>query len=282
MTYKDDSNTPPTDPQGQSSPQSPMRPPTPLEGALPDGSKGEAEDTKQKADELAREFRVAEKWVIGTNVALAIIGIFALCIYNGQLKKMGKQLEAMQTANGLTQQTVCLTWQQARIQRIQASPIVGVKTIDLVALDLTERGHFIAPRIVLGNTGGGPALNVTHKIALGIFDSQELKPDDLPKPTDWGLTPARSTGVIMQSDTAPIIQARFDLMVLGLPKVRSLQDGHHWLYIHEWIQYSDRFSITRITHACSRVDRDGLHVCNIGDYIEDNETPPPQACTTTK
>ena len=38
--------------------------------------------------ELAREFGLAEKWVIGTNIVLAVIGIFALCIYHGQLNVM--------------------------------------------------------------------------------------------------------------------------------------------------------------------------------------------------
>jgi hypothetical protein len=92
MTNEKDSNNPPADSQAQSPPQPPMIPPTPLQGALPNNREGKANDEENRTNELAREFRIAEKWVIGTNIVLAIIGIFALCIYNGQLKVMRGQL----------------------------------------------------------------------------------------------------------------------------------------------------------------------------------------------
>src|SRR5579864_3352876 len=92
MTNENDSDTPISDSPSQSPPQAPVIPPAPLQGTLPDDGKRKADDTKNEADELAREFRAAEKWVIGTNITLAIIGIFALCIYYCQLKVMRGQL----------------------------------------------------------------------------------------------------------------------------------------------------------------------------------------------
>jgi len=92
MTNENTGNNPPADTNAQSAPQPPVAPPTPLQSALPNDSKGNADEEEAETKELAREFRIAEKWIIGTNIVLAIIGIFALCINNGQLKVMRGQL----------------------------------------------------------------------------------------------------------------------------------------------------------------------------------------------
>jgi hypothetical protein len=91
MPDENDSNTPRTDREFKLPPQRPVTPSAPLQRALPDDGKRKADDTKNKADELAREFRIAEKWVIGTNITLALIGVIALCIYYGQLSVMRGQ-----------------------------------------------------------------------------------------------------------------------------------------------------------------------------------------------
>jgi hypothetical protein len=87
-----ESNTPRTDTEFKLPQQRQTIPSAPLQRTLPDNSKRKADDAKNEADELAREFRTAEKWVIGTNVTLAVVGIIALCIYYGQLKVMQGQL----------------------------------------------------------------------------------------------------------------------------------------------------------------------------------------------
>jgi hypothetical protein len=92
MTNEKDSDSPITDANAQSPPQPPMAPPVPLQGALANDGKGQPDNNENQTNELAREFRIAEKWVIGTNIVLAIIGIFALCIYHGQLEVMRGQL----------------------------------------------------------------------------------------------------------------------------------------------------------------------------------------------
>src|ERR1700724_4890863 len=93
MTNENDRNNPTTDSQGQSPLQPPVTPSTSLEGAFPDNGKGKANEEKNETKVLAREFRIAEKWVIGTNIILAVIGIVALCIYGGQLHVMRGQLQ---------------------------------------------------------------------------------------------------------------------------------------------------------------------------------------------
>src|SRR5438132_1674476 len=54
----------------------------------------ESEETK----ELAREFRVAEKWAIGINGVLAIVAVVAVVVYNGQLKEMRRATRATEVA----------------------------------------------------------------------------------------------------------------------------------------------------------------------------------------
>src|SRR6266571_1828901 len=92
MANKYDSDDPAPDPQGQRPLQPPVTPSAPLQDALPDNGKGKPNEEQKRTEELAREFRIAEKWVIGTNIILAIIGIFALWIYSGQLGVMRGQL----------------------------------------------------------------------------------------------------------------------------------------------------------------------------------------------
>src|SRR6266446_4744874 len=92
MRNENDSDDRTANPQGQPPPQAPVAPAAPLQGALPDSGKGKANEEENETKELAREFRVAEKWVIGTNIVLAVIGIAALCIYYGQLRVMRGQL----------------------------------------------------------------------------------------------------------------------------------------------------------------------------------------------
>lgn len=62
------------------------------EHALPNDGEGQSNNQVRTAEDLAKEFRSAEKWIIGTNVALGIIGVLALCIYHGQLNVMRGQL----------------------------------------------------------------------------------------------------------------------------------------------------------------------------------------------
>ena len=81
MPNQDDSNPPSPSSQPQPLPQTQVTPAAP-------------KDDQNQTRELAREFRIAEKWQIGTNIGLAVIGIFALLIYNGQLREMRKATEA--------------------------------------------------------------------------------------------------------------------------------------------------------------------------------------------
>src|SRR5437879_5089109 len=92
MTNENDIHQPRANAQGQSPSEPPVIPPTSVQAALPDGGEGDDNNENGQTTEPAREFRIAEKWVIGTNIILALIGLAALWIYNGQLKVMQGQL----------------------------------------------------------------------------------------------------------------------------------------------------------------------------------------------
>ena len=81
-------------PQIQPSPQPPVMaaPTAPPEHKIPDDANHETDNQQSTAKELAREFRWVEFAQLAVNGALAVIGIFALCIYSGQLKVMQGQL----------------------------------------------------------------------------------------------------------------------------------------------------------------------------------------------
>lgn len=70
-------------------------------------------DTKQETvKELKREFKWVEGVTIATNVILAVVGIFALKAYYGQLDAMNGQLTQMVASGKQTDQTLDLLRQQ--------------------------------------------------------------------------------------------------------------------------------------------------------------------------
>jgi hypothetical protein len=94
MTDSDDSREPTDNPDSQHHPQPPL-PTTPSAPTPHEVSNDPNESTNSQGDtarELAREFRWVEFAQLAVNGVLAVIGIFALCIYHGQLKVMQGQL----------------------------------------------------------------------------------------------------------------------------------------------------------------------------------------------
>lgn len=181
MTNQNNSDAPSTNATGQPPRQPPVPPPAPLEGALPDDGKGKADNTKNEADELAREFRVAEKWVIGTNITLAIIGIAALCIYHGQLDVMRGQLgeiirqfpEMQKSANAnvkAADQTEKAVNNAADDFRLDQRAWVGVDFSKLTGEWSADKKQItFTADATLKNTGKTPALHVSIFRGISII-----------------------------------------------------------------------------------------------------------------
>src|SRR6266481_4473362 len=100
MTNENDSSTPRTDREWKPLPQRPVSatPPTPTQHQVPSDPKTSTKNENETAKELAREFRWVEFAQLIVNGVLAIIGVIALCIYNGQLKQMKRATEATEIA----------------------------------------------------------------------------------------------------------------------------------------------------------------------------------------
>ncbi len=166
MANEHDSNDPAANSQGEPLPQPPVIPPAPLQRTLSNDSKGHANEEQNETKELGREFRIAEKWVIGTNIALAIIGVVALCIYNGQLRVMRGQLGEIIKQYPELQKSADAAKTAAEIAELSERPwikIVGIKT----------RGNNpIIPALSVQGFGHGPfpngARQVTFQIAVTL------------------------------------------------------------------------------------------------------------------
>jgi len=104
-----------TSPSGQANQQSEAQivpNAAPQENEMGKDAERTANNEKTETQELAHEFRVAEKWTIGINGGLAIIGILALFVYYGQLKEMKRSTDAaVKAADAATNQTVLMRQQ---------------------------------------------------------------------------------------------------------------------------------------------------------------------------
>jgi hypothetical protein len=147
---------------------------------LPDDGKRKSEETKNEADELAREFRVAEKWVIGTNIALAIIGTIALCIYYGQLKVMQGQLGEIVKQYPEIQKSAHAAEEAAKAAKIAADNGAAAFHADQRAWIMTsfrsdETAHVVDGRLQESlhfvNTGKTPASNIRGVFFVNLFDN---------------------------------------------------------------------------------------------------------------
>ena len=181
MTNEKDSSSPAEAPQSQPPQQPPVITSAPLKGALPNNGKRKTDDTKNEADELAREFRAAEKWVIGTNTVLAVIGIFALCIYYGQLKVMRGQLgeiikqfpELQKSANAAKSagETADSTLKDAEKHfRIEQRPYMIVRDPTINAIDEIVGGGNGLTIATIANIGKGVAFDEYGLPAVDIID----------------------------------------------------------------------------------------------------------------
>jgi hypothetical protein len=195
MKNENDSNDPTANPQDQPSLQGPAPPAAPLQGALPDNCKRETNEEKNETKELAREFRIAEKWVIGTNIVLAVIGIVALCIYYGQLQVMRGQLgeiikqypEIQKSANAAKSAAETA---DTTLKSTEKSFVVDQRPYIVVAegypqfLHPPVVGQQAQVNVLLKNIGKTPAVQVVNSVRFIPYRSEllmKLSPEERKK-----------------------------------------------------------------------------------------------------
>ena len=262
MTNENDSDKPTTDPQGQRPRQPPVTPPARLQGALPYDGKRKADDAKSEADELAREFRAAEKWVIGTNITLAVIGIIALCIYHGQLDVMRGQLgeiirqfpEIQKSANANVKsadQTEKAVREATDNFKVDQRAWVGLMGSNHVFVEITK-GSPVKASVDIANFGRTPALNEAS------FNKFVNHPIGQPMPTFSGcakrlklpgvtLMPSASANVTITTDRPG--SAGFPVIVSDAD-IQGINNGKVQLFLSGCIWYDDVFGSPHRTEYC--------------------------------
>jgi len=100
MTNCEDSNDPTGNPNSQPDTQRPVAaaPSAPTQCEVPGDPIKRGNKESETAKELAREFKWIQPAQLIVNGVLAVIGIFALCIYSGQLKEKRKSTKAAEEA----------------------------------------------------------------------------------------------------------------------------------------------------------------------------------------
>jgi hypothetical protein len=165
MPNENDSDTPSTNPDREPPSQRPVTPSAPQEGQV--SNKGDTSTNRQQSttQELAREFRWVEFAQIGSNIILAIVGIFALHIYNGQLGVMRGQLGE-------------IIKQYPELQK-SAQAAHDAAEVNKEALYSVQRAFLIFPadpQVTVLNFPSGPLLQLEMPIEnVGATQAHEMK-----------------------------------------------------------------------------------------------------------
>jgi hypothetical protein len=277
MTNEDNPDNPPPSSKTQTPADTQVTPSAPREGALTNDSERQSNNQIQTARELAREFRVAEKWVIGTNIGLAMIGIFALCIYYSQLTVMRGQLEqiikqypelqrsaeAANSAATTADATLKASQRQFRNEQrpyIWLTPGIALPNNPMGATGLPElaRGKMTLTINIYGMNGGhSPAIEVMHTNIIRIFDTAEIAKKEVqnyvPK-YGLGEDSAPNTGFYLPTPL-PAIDVTDALM-------DDIRNDRKRIYFLARVQYRDIFTprsdAPYETAFCARVRSEGM------------------------
>ncbi len=130
-----------------------------------------SDNEKNVSKELAREFRWVEFAQIASNVTLAVVGIIALCIYNGQLKEMRKSTKAAQDAADAAKSAADTAAQTLRENgsqfRIEERPYVSIENMRFDPP--LEQSHEPATiKLDFHNAGHTPALKATFTVDVFV------------------------------------------------------------------------------------------------------------------
>jgi hypothetical protein len=188
MTNNYDSGKPPSDANQHLPSQSEIPTTTPEQCKVGTESEKSASNQPTVAQEMRREFRWFEFATLFINVALVIVGIFALCIYSGQLTVMRGQLgeiikqfpEIQKSANAAKSaaETANATLQDSKDSfHVQNRPYVVVTSNTGTAGFVRIQNLFDLSKvnITYGNIGKTPAYDV---FAFSRFTIERFSKDD--------------------------------------------------------------------------------------------------------
>jgi hypothetical protein len=259
MTNEQDADKPPANPENPSPHRPIPSPTTPPQGEVRSNPRASANGDQKTARELAREFRWVEGAQLIVNGVLAIVGIIALCIYNGQLTVMRGQLGEIVKQYPELQKSSSAAIASANAAKIAADaaqksidiatqsdrPWVGSNGIDSVAVGDSEV-HF-SPHII--NSGRRTAYVIKAEWNYHLYKSLPANPEyrkgkpGHPLSSTYILVPGKDTRavtedvILTQQNMADIVAGKLGLYYYMRLDYRDIgtQQVHHtklcWFFV---------------------------------------------------
>jgi hypothetical protein len=167
MPNKDNSENPSGDTDHQSPTLGPP-PRPPQQGQVREPTYNDSADSQEDSKELAREIHWVEKATMLSQFILAVIGVFALVVYHGQLSVMQRQLDEMKESTKAAKASIDLT--NESLLRDKRS-WVGISTDPVPMLlrfviDPKSRNYEIQWYFLIHNFGPGVAINVVENFEV--------------------------------------------------------------------------------------------------------------------
>ncbi len=226
----------------------------------------EGKSGRNTAHELAREFKWFEALSLLINGMLAIIGICALWVYNGQLKVMRRQLDQMKVSSSQTDRLITEAARQSESARIAANAARSAADTARFALkaSTTDFRQQVRPYVIIEstrangppregiklgiesivkNTGATPALDVQ----VGYyFNFQNALP------CVFGLPWNNSQGTSMDIGAGLSRSVRtFGERGLTKSEVDGINDGRRIICYSIDVRYADIFGQAHELNSCS-------------------------------
>lgn len=236
---------------------------------VPGDSSEESKREKNTAGELAREFKTFEKLSLIINGVLALIGIGALIVYNGQLNVMRGQLEEMRRSglsatDQMWQAIGNINWlarsmegsmRQSR-ESLSATLKQGKVALDTsIAIAHSEQRAWIVTRtpsspasfaakgpitfpVSFVNIGKTPAANVEESVRVQLIQSGKEPSFSYEPGTSMSF---RSGDLVPNDEISHEIPARAnrDPIILTLDEVSRLLDGSEYAAFYGDVTYED-------------------------------------------
>ncbi|MBZ5562341.1 MAG: hypothetical protein LAP13_07960 [Acidobacteriia bacterium] len=239
---------------------------------LPEPKRAYSEGNKEPNVNPLPNIRPIEWFQLLANCVLAVIGIFVLCVYWGQLKEMRMATKA---AIGAAQAARDTADSAKETMRLNERAWI---TYGMVNNQLLDNQPIETP-VQIGNTGKTPASKVTGDIVSELLTR--------------GQSPAfiYATGHprshLRQSTILPNQQIHMNVAVLKKGKARPelvpytsgirkrLESGELFIVVYGTLTYSDIFGVSHWLHFCSfggpHIGSNGPQKCNEYNQVDSNQ-----------
>lgn len=260
-----------TDRKADDSPRQPALPaPLPTENAkVLGGTEGQPPAKPEtETEKLLRGTRTIEWLQFSANAALAIIGVFAVCIYGGQLKVMRGQLTEIQKQYPELQKSAQAAKDAAAAARdsitqaqeashLDQRPWVLPRMFKLSAEPEVDKQFTV--EIFETNTGRTPGLDVAPQSQVGLLYNCNMLPamKEISDIKSRGMMPTGQVDASFTSEPSPNITE---------PMLRSYNNGVTKVFVQGLLRYTDAFHQAHWTRF--RVFHEHGTALNVWSYCE--------------